>query len=423
MKQFKTDLLAGWLAKATRYGIFAAAFFLPLSFDAASFFLNAAALAWFGRMGLERRWLVRTGPFDKWIWLLVGCSFISVAFSPDRAFSFYNYYHLMGRYVLFYYLTLSNFNRLEDVRRMAFVLLSASALVCLYGFYQYAAGSIMAAEWVDREQFPELTMRVFSTLENPNLLAGYLVSLASLTGGMLWQETEKRTKILLAALGLAQIGCLVLTYSRGSWLSLLAVVGLAGVLINRRLLWLLAVVPVALLIGHEAVLERIMSVLNPSDTSSMLRLALWESTVAMIQDHPWFGIGWGSYWLVYPEYDFFIQNPAVKILHAHNMYLNFAAEIGLPGFFAFMTILIAHGRMAVRNWRKAGPKARGMFLGMAASFVGILLNGLTDYVLFNIQLSLLYWLTLALIIVLQRATAAQAADEVDRKYQGISGRN
>lgn len=423
MNHFKTEILADWLAKGTYLGIFATAFFLPLSFDAASWFLNLAALAWLGRMALERRWLVRTGPYDKWIWLLIACSAASVTVSPDRDFSFYNYYHLMGRYVLFYYLTLSNLSQTRDVRRMALTLLASSACVCLYGFYQYIAGSVMSAEWVDKEQFPELTLRVFSTLENPNLLAGYLVGMAALTGGMLWQESERRAKLLLGALGVAQVACLVLTYSRGSWLSLLAVVGLAGVLINRRLLWLLALVPVALAVGHEAVLERIMSVANPTDTSSMLRLALWESTWAMIQDHPFAGIGWGSYWMVYPAYDFFIQNPAVRILHAHNMYLNLAAEIGVPGFVAFMTVLIAHGRLAVRQWRRSSPAARGMFIGMAASLVGILLNGLTDYVLFNIQLSLLYWLTIALIVVLHQAEAAQEKNEVDRKNYQQFGRS
>ncbi len=424
MKNFKTDLLLAWLERLTRGGVLATAFFLPLSFETASVCLNLSALAWGGRMLILRRWLIKRGPFDKWIWLLVGCSAVSVFFSPDRGFSFYNYYHLMGRYILFYYLTLSNFSSLQDIRRIVQVLLASSACVCLYGFYQYLAGSgLMSAEWVDKEQFPDLKMRVFSTLENPNLLSGYLVGMATVCGGMFWQEHDKRSRLLLALLGAAQIACLVLTYSRGSWLSLLAVVAIAGICINRRLLWLLLLVPVALLIGHEAVMERIMSALNPTDTSATLRIALWESTWAMIEDHPLFGIGWGSYWMVYHSYDFFIQDPSVKILHAHNMYLNLAAEIGVPGFVAFMTVLIAHGRMAVRQWRKAPQQARGLLLGMAASLVGILLNGFTDYVLFNIQLSLLYWFTLALITVLVGAITAQEKEGGEEKYHAVSGRN
>lgn len=35
--------------------------------------------------------------------------------------------------------------------------------------------------------------------------------------------------------------------------------------------------------------------------------------------------------MVYPEYDFYINDITVRIVHAHNMYLNYAAEIGIPG--------------------------------------------------------------------------------------------
>jgi putative inorganic carbon (HCO3(-)) transporter len=51
----------------------------------------------------------------------------------------------------------------------------------------------------------------------------------------------------------------------------------------------------------------VVSIWNPTDTSATLRIALWESTLAMIVDKPLFGIGWGSYWLVYPEYRLFYQ--------------------------------------------------------------------------------------------------------------------
>lgn len=67
------------------------------------------------------------------------------------------------------------------------------------------------------------------------------------------------------------------------------------------------------------------------DTSLSLRLALWESTIAMIEEHPLLGVGWGNYWLAYPEYNFFIEDADVVIFHAHDMYLHIPAEVGIPG--------------------------------------------------------------------------------------------
>ena len=66
-------------------------------------------------------------------------------------------------------------------------MLTSAVMVTLYGFYQYLFGiNISANEWVDGEQFPDLKIRVFSTLENPNLLAGFLVTMMATFG---WAST------------------------------------------------------------------------------------------------------------------------------------------------------------------------------------------------------------------------------------------
>jgi len=143
-----------------------------------------------------------------------------------------------------------------------------------------------------------------------------------------------------------------------------------------------------------------MSIVNPTDTSSTLRIALWESTIAMIMDKPLLGIGWGAYWLVYPEYDFFLNNTNVKIFHAHNMYLNIAAEIGIPGLITFLSIMYGHVRLALSVLRGSFESwSSGLMLGIIAAIGGIIINGLTDYVMFNIQLSMLYWLLNGLIVI------------------------
>ena len=95
----------------------------------------------------------------------------------------------------------------------------------------------------------------------------------------------------------------------------------------RVLLGCLALGGITLLVD-PMLAERLLSVFTKIDTSSEMRLAIWESSAEMIFDHPILGIGWGAYRLVYPEYDFYINDPSVIIYHAHNMYLNYAAEIG-----------------------------------------------------------------------------------------------
>ncbi|QDR80085.1 2A73: putative bicarbonate transporter, IctB family [Sporomusa termitida] len=391
--QFRLDYLI-------EHCILAVAFFLPLSLNITTLFLGAGTVLWIAKMVLLKKLFLKRTPFDEMIALLVIVSAASISVAPDKDFSFYNYYHLMGRYILIYYLVINNLNAIEQLKRLVWSVMASAVVVTCYGFYQYVHGvDISAFQWVDGEQFPELKVRIFSTLQNPNLLAGFLVVVMSLAVGIGLHTENIQEKVFLFAFVAVLGTCLVLTYSRGAWLSIVAVTALCGRLYNRKVLWIFLVIPAIALFCHDGVMERLLSIFNPTDTSSTLRLALWESTVAMILDKPFLGIGWGSYWLVYPDYDFFLNNPAATIVHAHNMYLHIAAEIGIPGLIVFLAIIYGHARKAIQVLDQTqNPWVAGVMLGSVAAVLGLVVNGFTDYIMFNVQMSMLFWLLNAVII-------------------------
>ncbi|HWR40950.1 MAG TPA: O-antigen ligase family protein, partial [Patescibacteria group bacterium] len=304
-------------------------------------------------------------------------------------------------YVLVYYLVVNNFRSPDQLRRLVLTLLSSAALVLTYGFYQYYCGvDASAAEWVDGEQFPELKVRIFSTLENPNLLAGFLVIMLSLVTGLGLYARTRLWRVLAMLLALALGVGLVLTYCRGAWLGLLAVVLVCGLVYDRRCFWVLPVVPLVLLFNQDALLERLLSIANPTDTSATLRMAMWGSTLEMIADKPLTGIGWGAYWMVFPSYDSFINDASTRMYHAHNTYLHLAAEIGLPGLTAFLLFVGCHARTALRIFRQKRQEwIAGLMLGILAAFAGMAVCGLTDHLLFSVQLSMLFWLLCSLVTV------------------------
>lgn len=385
----------------TEHCVLAVVFFLPLSPDFTNVFLGVGMLSWFAKMAVAKKLHFRATPFDKVVMLLVILSAISICNSPDKAISIYNYQYLMGRYILIYYLLVNTVHTEAQLKQVARALMASACAVTLYGFYQYFFDvKMLTGEWVDPEQFPELKHRVFSTLKNPNLLAGYLVTMISIAGGFCCKAENKKSRLLWFGLIIIFAICLVLTYSRGAWVSILAVITVYGVLYNRRVFWLLALLPLAALFNHDLVMERLLSILNPTDTSAGLRWALWESTIAMIADHPLIGVGWGAYRLVYPEYDFYVNNASTIIFHAHNMYLQIAAEIGIPGLFAFLYIMYGHAYKALQLIKKSSiPWVKGLMLGLCSATAALTVSGFTDYVLFNIQLSMLFWLLNAIIIV------------------------
>ena len=64
------------------------------------------------------------------------------------------------------------------------------------------------------------------------------------------------------------------------------------------------------------------------------RLAHWQAAGEMIRYHPWTGVGFSNYETVYPQYA--LWNWPIALGHAHNIYLNVAAELGMPGLLAYL---------------------------------------------------------------------------------------
>lgn len=403
-KQYSTSKWIYNLDFFIEHCIMAVAFFLPLSLDITSVFLAVGGFMWLVKMMIIRRLDTKATVFDGMILFFVIWSGFSIQSSPDLGYSSYNYFQLMSRYVLLYYLVVNHIHSPEQLKRVLKLMVLSSCLVSLYGFYQYFHGlDISKLDWVDDSQFPELKTRVFSTLHNPNLLAGFLVIMAAVTTGIVCGLKRARDKFFLSVI-VSMLGlCLVFTYSRGAWISILVVIIIYSVFYSRKLFWLLLIIPLLMLCGQHTAWERVLSIFNPTDTSSSLRMALWESTLAMIHDKPLFGVGWGAYWLAYPDYDFYIHDPATTIFHAHNMYLAVAAETGIPGLLAFMGILYGHMAAAFKMAVQGRSKwLSGIMLGMVAAMASIVIGGMTDYILFNIQMSMLFWLINGLIVAAWR---------------------
>jgi O-antigen ligase len=128
----------------------------------------------------------------------------------------------------------------------------------------------------------------------------------------------------------AVVVALVLTLTRGAWVGACAAVGLLLVLRDFRLAALLPVV-VALLFAFapETVTSRMMSIVDLRDPSNSDRLSMMRAGVAMVQDHPFAGVGPDMIPRVYASYR---VEGAVNATnpHLHNVPLQIAAERGLP---------------------------------------------------------------------------------------------
>ena len=415
----------GRMARVMMYAVIAEAFLIPLAPLAAMAVLLLGCGAMLLRLRIDRNFHLRRLPYDAPALLFVVIGLLSVAVAPDKAFSFYNFYHLVPIYALTYLLVGQTLRTPREMQRVTLAMATAAGLVILYGFYQFAFGiDIGAMKWVDGEAFPELSKRVFSTWENPNILAGYLDIVACIAVGLV-TALPRGWRIVALILLVAALLCLGMTYARSACLVVALVLAGYGALRDWRVLLGIVVVGAGALLLDPVLADRLLSVFTRIDTSSEMRLAFWESTVAMILDHPFLGIGWGMYFMVYPDYDFYLQGAPVQIVHAHNMYLNYAAEIGVPGALSFLwfffgslvlafrlpqrvppweTVLAAHERAwhtladvraGLMRWRRR-RFVEGLSTGLGLAFISVALNGITDHLLFNIPSSMLLWMLAAM---------------------------
>ena len=319
------------------YAIIVESFFLALAPQVASAAVMFGVIAWFLRKQIDTRYKMLSLPFDVPValYLLIGA--VSVLLSSARSFELiYNYCTMVGTFGLTYLIVGQTIRTPAQVKQVAEALGASAIIVVLWGFFQFLFGVDAAdIKWTDPEAFPELRKRVFSTLENPNVLAGYLDVFICLALGLLAKVGNRSQKMILLVAIIMFVACLVMTYSRGAFLTLVVVLAVYGVLQDWRIVAFLAIVTGLIAYNDSMFLNRIMSSFNMGDSSEGVRVGIWVSTSAMIADHPFAGIGWGAYQYVYPQYNYYVADPDIVIYHAHNLYLNCAAEVGILGALAF----------------------------------------------------------------------------------------
>lgn len=388
-----------------------------LALLAATFFAGAAVAVKYRKI---KRVPVLPRPQQALLYLLLGITWYSLRLSAQPAVSTYNFMYVVGQYAMLVWLLLRyGTGHTAEVdwrspkswpRPLQFLaaLLVMGMANGLLGIYQHFAGVVPTDAWVDPAQFPELKTRVVGTLINPNIFAGYLVLLLSFAVPFI-KITGGKIRAFLLALAAVLGVSLIYTFSRGNWVACACALGFYFLFFWRR--WLLPLCGLAaagLYFAQGAVLHRLLSIFGTQDTSVALRFAYLKSTLFIIEEHL-FGVGWYGFQFIYPEYDFYLNNPNVIMYHCHNLFLNILAELGWHGLVVFVLLLLGFAWQAYRLARfGARPWLRAVGQGYLAALVGIGVGGLTDHVYFNMDMGLLFWCVSILLMqcrLLNRRTA------------------
>jgi O-antigen ligase len=132
------------------------------------------------------------------------------------------------------------------------------------------------------------------------------------------------------------------------------------------------------------------------------RFRVWETTPEIIADYPLFGIGENAFERIAPRYNLLYGNSETTFLHAHNIALTIAAELGLFGLAALVWFVVALVRVLVLGYRRSPPGGRGILLAVVAAFVAVAVQGLVDYTLRSSVLVGVIFVLAACAVVLAR---------------------
>jgi O-antigen ligase len=175
----------------------------------------------------------------------------------------------------------------------------------------------------------------------------------------------------------ALVVALTLTFTRSAWVGVCVGVSLLFILKDFRLTGLVPVI-IALLfaLAPDRITDRIMSVFDLRDPSSRDRVAMLQTGVAMIKDHPLTGVGPDMVRRVYAEYR--DPNSVEKVNpHLHNVPLQIAAERGLPALAVWLGFIAALAAGVFRSFR--GGQDRVLAAGALAAIAAMLSAGMFEY--------------------------------------------
>lgn len=255
--------------------------------------------------------------------------------------------------------------------------------------------------------------RAGGPIGEPNRYAQILLVLLPLAYVRAKMGGSRRTILWAAACGSFILAGVLLTYSRGAFVTLLALVAIlmaarvlrvrtVALAVGAMLLAVLALAPgYALRMASLQDAPGLLDGARESSSEMVMRSRLTETLAAwhVFADHPILGVGPGQYAPIYSTQ--YMRNPdiAYKLIdrprRAHNLYFELAAETGILGLGAFLaivgTIQLRLWR-AWRRWRNERQDLAGLALGFFVSISGYLVSA----VFLHLSYQRYYWLLLGL---------------------------
>lgn len=378
------------------FGIFAAAFFAPIIPTMA---VAALCILCFFSFAVKILTTKKTElKFDGMGFLIVSMILIYLisAFNSFAVSKSVQIFAIYAVFMAFYFVVVNTIKSRTQLMNLLKAFAISGFLVCVYGIMQYVFGWDTKQAWMDEQMFDDIKMRIYSTLENPNVLGEYILLVLPITAAFVFVSKNKWTKTVYALISAVMLLALILTFSRGCWIGLFVAAAIFITFVCGKA-WGLALIALPILpaVIPESIINRFMSIGNMGDSSTSYRVYIWMGTLAMIKDYWTTGIGMGTeaFTEVYPFYSY----NAIVAPHSHNMFLQILVESGVLGISVFLLTIFMFVKNMINGYQinKKGNEISTVIVAICAALFGFLVQGLFDNCFYNYRVFMIFWLFLA----------------------------
>lgn len=370
-------------------------------------------------------------PFSWEIILILTFSFIAVFIGGlnNSALGIFKAYFLEP---IFLFIVIVNiFKSEKDIKRIFFSLSLSALFISIIAIWQKITG-----QWIFNEFWADLnTRRVVSIFSYPNAVALYLAPIIPLTISLFIYRLKEKGSLNLFLKQLITFIILINSFlavyfskSKGALIALaLSLLISAFILFKRKYKIIILIFLIIFISGFSCLKNDWIKLQTSSSLSYQIRITQWQETLEMLEDG---NILWGSGLANYqnkikpyhqdgiffnkdadPDFrrKIIIFNdkyraerwqPLEIYLYPHNIFLNFWTEIGLLGAIIFMFLIFKFLYLSLKHVTKEkNNKEKYLILGLFSSMLVVLIHGLVDVPYFKNDLSVLFWINIALLSI------------------------
>ena len=324
-------------------------------------------------------------PLDLPLLILLILVILSAVFSQHRPSSLWAAVMFIT-YVVIYYLVIHTVRTRARFKYLVFLIIGVAVFLSVFGLFKKFG--INPFPWWDYGDLKQVPDYLFSTYGHYNHLAGYMEMALPLTLGLFLLDYRRGKLFTLCYVALLLLAALILSLSRGGWVgALTGLIFMAIILLTNRyftgkkLITALAgafIVAVIVVLASTPVVERINTLDQKTEiTSFKSRVNAWGGVVEMIDEYPLLGAGPGTFATVFTQY----QPPGLssRFTMAHNDYLHFIAELGLPLIAIMLWMIVALYRKGFKKMQNPSRLVRGVTIGALSGVTAILVHSIGDF--------------------------------------------